>query len=121
MNEKNFSKEWASLSSEQQEAFRAWVKANLEAKKAQKIFIKKYISKELRESQTEEFKIDSFPEAAQKDFTNFIKDVFEDFVMFIGDKCEHCLEIEPEGGREQSNCFANCIIGLLVNWEFDRA
>jgi hypothetical protein len=121
MNEKNFSKEWASLSSEQQEAFRAWVKANLEAKKAKEIFIKKYISKELRQSQTEEVKIASFLEADQKDFTNFIKALFEDFVMFIQDKCQHCLEIEPQGGRAQNDCFENCIIGLVVNWEVDRA
>jgi len=119
MNEKNFSKEWASLSSEQQEAFRAWIKANLEAKKAKEIFIKKYISKELRQSQTEEFKIDSFPEAAPKDFTNFIKDLFEDFVMLIEDKCHNCSDItDPE---RQEECFWNCIVGIVVNWEFDIA
>lgn len=121
MNKETFSKKWDSLSSEQQEAFRAWVKANLEAKKAKEIFIKKYISKELRPSQTEKFKIDSFPEAAQKDFTNYIKDLFEDFVMFIGDKCHHCLEIEPQGGQEQNDCFAKCMIGLVVNWKVDIA
>ena len=118
MNEKNFSKEWASLSSEQQEAFRAWVKANLEAKKAQEIFIKKYISKELRESQAEDFKIDSSPEAEQKGFTTLSKKLFEDFVMLVEDKCHHCLEIDPE---RQEECFWNCIVGIVVNWKFDIA
>ncbi len=118
MNEKNFSKEWASLSSEQQEAFRAWVKANLEAKKAQEIFIKKYISKELRESQAEEFKIDSSPEAEQKGFTTLSKKLFEDFVMLVDDKCHHCLE-KPR--HEQEECYANCILEFVLNWEFDIA
>jgi hypothetical protein len=116
MIEETFSKKWDSISSEQQEAFRAWVKANLEAKKAKEIFIKKYISKELRQSQSEEFKIDSFPEAAPKDFTTLIKDLFEGFVMLVDDKCHHCLE-KPR--HEQEECYMNCIIEFVVNWEFD--
>jgi hypothetical protein len=116
MIEETFSKKWDSISSEQQEAFRAWVKANLEAKKAKQIFIKKYISKDLRQSQAEEFKIDSFLEADQKDFTNLIKDLFENFVMLVDDKCHHCLE-KPR--HEQEECYMNCIIEFVVNWEFD--
>jgi hypothetical protein len=116
MIEETFSKKWDSISSEQQEAFRAWVKANLETKKAKQIFIKKYISKDLRQSQAEEFKIDSFLEADQKDFTNLIKDLFENFVMLVDDKCHHCLE-KPR--HEQEECYMNCIIEFVVNWEFD--
>lgn len=119
MKQETFSKEWASLSSEQQEAFRAWVKANLEAKKAKQIFLKKYISKELRQSQGEEFKSDSFAEAAEKNLTNLSINLFNDFVLLVKTKCDNCSEIRDP--VQQEECFWNCIVGLVVNWEFDLA
>jgi hypothetical protein len=121
MNEKNFSKEWASLSSEQQAAFRDWVKANLEAKKAKGIFLEKYISKELRQSQAEEFKIDSSLEADQKDFITLSQNLFADFVLLVEDRCHHCLEIDPDLWEEQRACYWRCITELVVNWEVEIA
>jgi hypothetical protein len=116
MNEKNFSKEWDSLSSEQQEAFRAWVKAKLNADKAQEKFINMYLRKEFRQLPAQEVQRDLLIEFDREYFETLVKKIFIDVLVLLTNKCDYCRQKPPE---EQFPCFKACMKQNLAQVEVD--
>jgi hypothetical protein len=115
MNEKKISEEWASLSSEQQEAFRGWVKAKLKADKAQEKFINMYLLKEFRELPDKDLQrellIDYDLDLEKIEAS--LEQIFIDIVVvFLRGKCDHCTAIRDP--LERFNCVKQCMNGNLA-------
>ncbi len=112
MNEKNFSKEWDALSSEQQEAFRAWVKAKLKADKAQEKFINMYLMKEFRELPEKDLQRDllidyDIEKINVEQLETFVKKIFIDVLILLAGNCDHCTLISNT--LERFKCVKKCM------------
>jgi hypothetical protein len=112
MNEETFSKEWASLSSEQQEAFSAWVKAKLKADKAQEKFINMYLLKEFRELPDKDLQRELLIDYDLEKIEASFKKIFIDIVVFLRANCGHCTAIRDP--LERFNCVKQCMNGNLA-------
>ena len=113
MNEETFSKEWDSLSSEQQEAFRAWVKAKLKADKAQEKFINMYLMKEFRELPDKDLQKELLIDYDLEKIEAYLVKIFIGIVVFLRAKCGHCTAIiDPE---KRYNCVKECMNGNLAS------
>jgi len=122
MNEKKFSEEWDSLSSEQQEVFRDWVKAKLKADKAQEKFINMYLMKEFRELPDQEVQrdllIDSNIEKINiEQLETFVKKIFIDVLILLSGKCDYCRSIP--NSLERYNCYKQCMNENIAQVEVD--
>jgi len=112
MNEETFSKEWDSLSSEQQEAFRAWVKAKLKADKAQEKFINMYLMKEFRELPDKDLQRDllidyDIEKINIEQIETFVKKIFIEVLVLLSGTCDHCKTIR--NSLERYNCYKQCM------------
>jgi len=119
MNEETFSKKWDSLSSEQQEAFRAWVKAKLKADKAQQNFINVYLMKEFRELSDKDLQRDllidyDIEKINIEKIETFVKKIFIDVLLLLSGKCDHC-RTKPR--NEQFACYQECMNQNLAQVE----
>jgi hypothetical protein len=115
MNEETFSKEWDSLSSEQQEAFRAWVKAKLKADKAQEKFINMYLMKEFRELPDKDLQRELLIDYDLEKIEASLKQIFIDIVVvFLRGKCDHCRTMPR---NEQFACYQECMKQNLAQVE----
>jgi hypothetical protein len=115
MNEETFSKEWASLSSEQQEAFSAWVKAKLKAEKAQQNFIDLYLMKEFREFPDKDLQRDLLIDYDLEKIEASLEQIFIDIVVvFLKGKCDHCRTLPRD---QQFACYQECMKQNLAQVE----
>jgi hypothetical protein len=112
MNEKKISEEWASLSSEQQEAFSAWVKAKLKADKAQEKFINMYLMKEFRELPDKDLQRALLRDYDLEKIEASLERIFIDIVVFLRANCGHCTAIRDP--LERFYCVRQCMNGNLA-------
>ena len=113
MNEKKISEEWASLSSEQQEAFSAWVKAKLKADKAQEKFINMYLMKEFRELPDKDLQRDLLIDYDLEKIEASLEQIFINIVVvLLRSNCGHCTTIIDS--VERLDCLKKCINGNLA-------
>jgi hypothetical protein len=122
MNEKKFSEEWDSLSSEQQEAFRSWVKAKLKADKAQEKFINMYLMKEFKELPEKDLQRDllidyDIEKINIEKIETFVKKIFIDVLVLLTGKCDHCKPIT--NSLERYNCYKQCMNENIAQVEVD--
>jgi hypothetical protein len=122
MNRETFSKEWDSLSSEQQEAFKAWVKAKLKADKAQEKFIDMYLMKEFREFPEKDLQRDllidyDIENINIEQIETFVKKIFIDVLVLLTGKCDYCKTIT--NSLERYNCYKQCMNENIAQVEVD--